>query len=73
MMKECTNIFSSGGGESMAQEYGIEFFGRVPIDPGFTQMVDAEGEGSYIHLFEKSNLFPLFQQICHKVVEKVNQ
>ncbi|KAF7732494.1 cytosolic Fe-S cluster assembly factor cfd1 [Apophysomyces ossiformis] len=69
---ECTNIFSSGGGESMANEYGIDFFGRVPIDPGFTQMVEAEGEGSYVRSFAKSNLFPIFQGICDKVVAKTS-
>lgn len=30
---ECTNIFSSGGGEAMAKELGIPFIGRIPIDP----------------------------------------
>ncbi|KAK4521869.1 PPM-type phosphatase domain-containing protein [Mucor velutinosus] len=68
---ECTNIFSSGGGESMAKDYDIDFFGRVPIDPGFTSMVETEGSGSYVKMFEKSNLFPVFQQICDKVTEKV--
>jgi hypothetical protein len=56
----------------MANEYGIEFFGRVPIDPGFTSMVETDGSGSYVKMFEKSNLFPIFQQVCNKVVEKVN-
>ncbi|KAG0163359.1 cytosolic Fe-S cluster assembly factor cfd1 [Apophysomyces sp. BC1034] len=69
---ECTNIFSSGGGESMASEYGIDFFGRVPIDPAFTQMVETEGEGSYVRSFAKSNLFPVFQGICDKVIEKTS-
>lgn len=55
----------------MANEYGIDFFGRVPIDPGFTSMVDTEGEGSYVKMFEKSNLFPIFKQICTKVIDKV--
>ncbi|GAA5811056.1 hypothetical protein MFLAVUS_004485 [Mucor flavus] len=36
---DCTNIFSSGGGESMAKDYNIDSFGKVPIDPRFTTMV----------------------------------
>ncbi|KAI8377685.1 cytosolic Fe-S cluster assembly factor CFD1 [Radiomyces spectabilis] len=67
---ECTNIFSTGGGESMANEFEIAFLGRIPIDPGFTSMVETEGEGSYVNSFEKSNLFPVFQPICDKVIEK---
>jgi hypothetical protein len=31
--QECTNIFSSGGGQSLADIAGIPFLGRVPIDP----------------------------------------
>ncbi|GBP68249.1 Cytosolic Fe-S cluster assembly factor NUBP2 homolog [Eumeta japonica] len=30
---ECTNIFSSGGGQSLAEISKIPFFGSVPIDP----------------------------------------
>lgn len=30
---ECTNIFSSGGGESLAKHAAIKFLGRLPIDP----------------------------------------
>ncbi|KAG0761820.1 hypothetical protein G6F57_006036 [Rhizopus arrhizus] len=69
---DCTNIFSSGGGESMAKEQNIDFLGRVPIDPKFTTMVDVEGSGSYVHVFEQSSLFPIFQQVCNKITEKVS-
>jgi ATP-binding protein involved in chromosome partitioning len=37
---EVTNIFGSGGGELMAQEYGIPFIGRIPIDPRFVNLSD---------------------------------
>ncbi|XP_013199329.1 cytosolic Fe-S cluster assembly factor Nubp2 homolog [Amyelois transitella] len=30
---ECTNIFSSGGGRSLAEIFKIQFLGSVPIDP----------------------------------------
>ncbi|KAI9307071.1 cytosolic Fe-S cluster assembly factor CFD1 [Cunninghamella echinulata] len=70
---ECTNIFSSGGGESMANEYNIPFLGRVPIDPSFTSAVETEGEGSYVKTFQKSQLFPIFQNICTQVVDSVNK
>ncbi|CEG72888.1 Putative Methionyl-tRNA synthetase [Rhizopus microsporus] len=64
---ECTNIFSSGGGEAMAKEQSIEFLGRIPIDPKFTTMVDTEGAGSYVRMFKESGLFSIFQQVCEKV------
>ncbi|KAK8096638.1 Cytosolic Fe-S cluster assembly factor CFD1 [Apiospora kogelbergensis] len=38
---ECTNIFSKGGGEVMAQEFSVPFLGAVPIDPQFVMLVES--------------------------------
>lgn len=38
--KECTNVFSKGGGEAMAEEFGVKFLGSVPIDPAFVTLVE---------------------------------
>jgi Mrp family chromosome partitioning ATPase len=38
---ECTDVFSRGGGEAMAQEFKVGFLGRVPIDPQFVMLVEA--------------------------------
>ena len=37
---ECTNVFSSGGGKVMAQEFNVRFLGSVPIDPQFVMLVE---------------------------------
>jgi ATPases involved in chromosome partitioning len=37
---ECTNIFSSGGGEIMANDFNVRFLGRVPIDPQFLVLIE---------------------------------
>lgn len=37
---ECTNVFSKGGGEVMAREFGVEFLGSVPLDPMFVRLVE---------------------------------
>ena len=37
---ECTDVFSRGGGQVMAQEFGVGFLGRVPIDPMFTALIE---------------------------------
>ncbi|KFY86375.1 hypothetical protein V498_07525, partial [Pseudogymnoascus sp. VKM F-4517 (FW-2822)] len=44
---ECTNVFSSGGGEVMAEEFGVKFLGSVPIDPQFVMLVEAGRTPSY--------------------------
>ncbi|KAF9877252.1 cytosolic fe-s cluster assembling factor cfd-1 [Colletotrichum karsti] len=38
---ECTNIFSSGGGAVMAEEFKVPFLGTVPIDPQFGELVES--------------------------------
>lgn len=37
---ECTNVFSKGGGEVMAKDFGVPFLGSVPIDPAFVQLIE---------------------------------
>lgn len=37
---EMSDLFSNGGGEVMAKENGVNFIGRVPIDPSFGLLVD---------------------------------
>ncbi|KAL7751344.1 cytosolic Fe-S cluster assembly factor cfd1 [Sorochytrium milnesiophthora] len=39
---ECSNLFSTGGGEAMAKEFQVDFLGRVPIDPAFAEMVETQ-------------------------------
>ncbi|CAK3938537.1 Cytosolic Fe-S cluster assembly factor CFD1 [Lecanosticta acicola] len=37
---ECTNVFSKGGGQAMAQEFSVPFLGSVPIDPMFIRLIE---------------------------------
>ncbi|KAH6626629.1 P-loop containing nucleoside triphosphate hydrolase protein [Chaetomium sp. MPI-SDFR-AT-0129] len=37
---ECTNIFSSGGGRVMAEDFKVKFLGNVPIDPQFLVLIE---------------------------------
>ena len=36
----CTNVFASGGGAVMAQEFQVPFLGSVPIDPMFIRLIE---------------------------------
>merc|ERR1711915_65615 len=60
---ECTNIFSSGGGKSLAEQVGITFLGTVPIEPKLAlasesgvnfiqQFHDCEARQSFVKIFE---------------------
>nr|QSX72222.1 cytosolic Fe-S cluster assembly factor NUBP2 [Halisarca dujardinii] len=44
---ECTNIFSTGGGQAFADKNGIPFLGTVPLDPTLAQCLE-EGK-SFVH------------------------
>lgn len=37
---ECTNVWGKGGGEALANREGIEFLGRIPIDPRLVRVLD---------------------------------
>ena len=37
---ECTDLFGSGGGRAMAEDFGVPFLGSVPIDPQFGELVE---------------------------------
>jgi len=43
---EVSNLFSSGGGEVMAQQLGIPFLGKVPVDVKFGELVEGKMEES---------------------------
>lgn len=42
---EVTNLFSSGGGQVMAQEMGVKFLGIVPVDVKFGELVEGKMRG----------------------------
>ena len=35
-----TDIFKKGGGEALAKQFGVEFLGRVPLEPGIVALAD---------------------------------
>ncbi|GAB4559909.1 MAG: Mrp/NBP35 family ATP-binding protein [Geothermobacteraceae bacterium] len=39
--EEITDLFGRGGGEKLARERGVEFLGRIPLDPRMVQAGDA--------------------------------
>lgn len=43
---EVSNLFSSGGGEVMAQQLGIPFLGKVPVDVKFGELVEGKMEAA---------------------------
>jgi ATP-binding protein involved in chromosome partitioning len=63
---QVTEIFKSGGGEKMAEEMGVPFLGRIPIDPAVVEAGDSGTPFVYRH----SN--PPAAQAFEAVVEKLD-
>ncbi|XP_065185421.1 cytosolic Fe-S cluster assembly factor NUBP2-like [Sycon ciliatum] len=63
---ECTNIFSQGGGESFAEQSGIPFLGRVPLDPSLTASL--ESGSSFAEKFPGSPTFAAVQEIAARLL-----
>lgn len=72
---ECTNVFSSGGGLVMAQQFGVEFLGKVPIDPAFNMMIESQGSAedgrTLVERYGDSKLCEVFKGIGERLVGKV--
>ena len=77
---DCTNIFSSGGGEAMAREFNIPFLGRAPIDPRFVLMIEEQlyvanedkttngkHSSNILDKYKELSLYPIFQSIVEQL------
>lgn len=59
--KECSNLFSKGGGEALAKQADVPFLGCIPIDVQLAQCLE-EGH-SFVEKFPSSGAAEAFQQI----------
>ena len=58
---EVTEVFSSGGGEKLAEETGVPFLGRIPLDPN---MVISGDQGTpFVSSFKNSKTAEAFAKI----------
>ena len=67
VLQECTNIFSSGGGQSLASMAGIPFLGCVPIYPQVA--VSGEKGQNSLRPPADSPLFAVFQDIVKTITK----
>jgi ATP-binding protein involved in chromosome partitioning len=58
------NIFKYGGGERAAEELGVPFLGRVPLDP---KMVEAADSGTPFIMDNESKVNNAFEEIVQNV------
>jgi len=64
---EKTDVFKSGGGENMAQQMGVPFLGRIPIDPDIVRSCDS-GKPFVFH-YNRSQTAKAFENISNPILE----
>ena len=74
-----TDVFSRGGGEELARETGVEFWGGVPLDEGIVRLFEErrgtktgvrKGE-DLVRRYRKGRLGKVYEGITMRLVEKV--
>lgn len=69
---ECTNIFSSGGGKRLSEQFSVPYLGNVPIDPKFVEMIENQtsSEKTLLEMYKESPLCPIFKKIMDTLREQ---
>uniref|UniRef100_A0A5K3FNR4 Cytosolic Fe-S cluster assembly factor NUBP2 homolog n=1 Tax=Mesocestoides corti TaxID=53468 RepID=A0A5K3FNR4_MESCO len=68
---ETVNLFSSGGGEALAQERMVHFLGRMPLDPRLMSLADSAApfsEKSQLDLLTESNAITHILERCFGII-----
>ena len=66
MIQECTNIFSSGGGDVLAGEFELALLGRIPIDPDQQNQTENE-QLTPLESIQKTRTYPIYCDIVEKI------
>jgi ATP-binding protein involved in chromosome partitioning len=65
------DLFKQGGGEALAQEWGVPFLGRIPLDPNLVSEADAGRP--YFKGHEDSDVVRAFNRIVDEVLKAGNR
>ena len=64
---ETTDVFKSGGGETMANQMNVPFLGRIPIDPQIVQACDSGRP--FVYHYNQSQTAKAFENISSPILE----
>lgn len=68
---ELVDVFGSGGGEKAAEEFGIQFLGRIPLEPGVARSGDS---GMPIVIAEPDSRSAIaFGEIVERIIKTVEK
>lgn len=62
-----THIFSSGGGEKTADEFGVRFLGKIPIDPAIG--IACDNGSPFVYTHSQTPVAKAFIEIVNQIVK----
>lgn len=62
----CTNIFSSGGGEQLAEKHNLQFLGKIPISPPFSRLME-RSDVNLLSDYQSCDNYHCFSDIISKL------
>lgn len=62
-----THIFSSGGGEKTADEFGVRFLGKIPIDPAIG--IACDNGSPFVYTHSKTPVAKAFIEVVNQIVK----
>ncbi|XP_078692350.1 cytosolic Fe-S cluster assembly factor NUBP2-like [Branchiostoma floridae x Branchiostoma belcheri] len=68
---ECTNVFSKGGGEALANQFNVPFLGCVPLDPQLTRSLE-EGQ-RFVDAFPTSTTAQAIGRVTQTLLQREEQ
>ncbi|MBA4418872.1 MAG: chromosome partitioning protein ParA [Syntrophus sp. (in: bacteria)] len=60
------DIFSSGGGKKLAEQFDLPFLGKIPLDPDIVK--SGEEEKPYMYYYSKTKTAEKFDEIIEQIV-----
>lgn len=63
---ECTNIFSSRGGQALCELTGLKYLGSIPVDPKLCECV--ESGINFVEKFSESKAAILIKEVANNLV-----
>ncbi|XP_013393424.1 cytosolic Fe-S cluster assembly factor NUBP2 isoform X2 [Lingula anatina] len=66
----CSNLFSKGGGEQLAQQCNVPYLGSIPLDPQLTKSLE-EGE-NFMNSFQTSGTRQAVMGIAEMILTQTN-
>ena len=70
--EKCTNLFSSGGGKILYEQFKVPYFSNIPIDPKFVEMLENQNNQdlNLVESYSNSSLYMIYEKIVKEILKQ---